>query len=304
MKRICVSIDLDPIDCYYAIHGLGEPPADLACSKGFERFLSFAQKHGFPVTVFVVGKELGRPDFSELVRNAALIGHEIANHSFSHRYDLSRLSADETGIEIIRGHDAIAGITGVAPAGFRAPGYNISSNIIRTLEGTGYIYDSSAFPSHSYWFAKSASMILSRFSGRKSSALVNPISSLLSPSGPYHPDPDKPYSRGQAGLIEFPISLTPVLRIPMTGTFFLLADGLLERHLVSSAESAGFLNLEFHGIDFLDKTEVGEGLLKAGQPDARMGLDEKLEKFDRLFEHFKDREFLTLSEAAGNFNRN
>ena len=43
MRRPCsVSIDLDPIRCYYGIHGLGAPPAeldDLVMDRCLPRFL-------------------------------------------------------------------------------------------------------------------------------------------------------------------------------------------------------------------------------------------------------------------------
>ncbi|MBI5524704.1 MAG: polysaccharide deacetylase family protein [Deltaproteobacteria bacterium] len=304
MKTCAVSIDLDPIRHYYGIHGIAVAPEDRACTAGLERFLAFADERRFKATLFVVAAELSRPAFVSIIKDAARAGHEIANHTLSHRYDLSRLPAEEIKKEILDAHVKIAAAAGRGPAGFRAPGYTLCGTMIEVLETAGYAYDSSAFSSAPYYAVKAAVMGASHIAGRKSAAILAPASSLSAPSKPYHPSPDDPYAEGGAKLLEFPIPLTPVLGVPLIGTTFVLAGKAWGRVLLRGIDSHAMFNLEFHGIDFLDRAEVGEGLLKARQPDARLGLETKMERFGRLFDYLKDRRFETLSQAASRMGEN
>ena len=62
-RRLCsLSVDLDPLSCYYRIHALGEgPPAALADAifkKTVPRFLDVFARHGVRATFFIVGSDL------------------------------------------------------------------------------------------------------------------------------------------------------------------------------------------------------------------------------------------------------
>jgi len=298
MKACAVSIDLDPIGHYYAIHGLKDPPPDLACTAGLERFLELSRKVPFKATLFIVASELERNGFAELVREAARAGHEIANHTLSHRYDLSTMEPSEVKREILEAHERIADITGTPPRGFRAPGYNLSGEIMKTLAELNYLYDSSVFPSWPYYTAKVLIMGFGRIAGKKSRAITGPLSSMISPTGPYNPSTEHPYSRGASLIRELPISLSPVLRFPLIGTSFVLAGPVVSRFLYSAIGTTRLFNLEFHGIDFLGKDEVGLSLQGAGQPDANLELDVKSSRIESLFLRLKSRRFVTLAEAA------
>jgi len=141
-------------------------------------------------------------------------------------------------------------------------------------------------------------MALLRILGRKSAAIISPLSSLFAPICPYRPHADNPYTRGAARLVEVPISLSPWLRLPLIGTSFILARPFLRAILLRGADRCDLFNLEFHGIDFLGRDEVGEGLLRAGQLDARMALDAKMERIGALFDRLRGRSFLTLDALA------
>src|SRR5882757_8754794 len=93
-----VSVDLDPVECYYRIHALdGAPMLDsdtryAVLRRCLPRFRDLFARHGVRATFFVVGRDLtedstGRALLADLARD----GHELANHSFSHPYDLVRL---------------------------------------------------------------------------------------------------------------------------------------------------------------------------------------------------------------------
>src|SRR5512142_2396264 len=128
MRLCAISVDLDEIPNYYAIHGL-----DPAASRGrglsavydvaVGRLLDLAEEERVPLTLFAIGSDLARTENAETLRAAHLRGHEIANHTLDHRYDLTRLGRDEMAHQIEGGITAITHAVGEPPVGFRAPGY-------------------------------------------------------------------------------------------------------------------------------------------------------------------------------------
>jgi len=115
---------------------------------------------------------------------------------------------------------------------------------------------------------------------------------------PYHPSVENPYRRGGLHLVELPIALSPWLRLPLIGTSFVMAAGRTAGVLHSMAAGRSFLNLEFHGIDFVGCDETGSLPSKARQPDAKIPLDVKLERISLLLDRLHGRNFVTLSKAA------
>src|SRR5262249_8828159 len=151
-----VSVDLDPIACYYKIHALGPHPAALAeivLRRAVPRYLEIFARHGVRATFFVVGSDLSSPSARALVRDIAA-AHEVANHSFSHHDDLARRRKDQIADEIQRADDVIAAAAGASLSGFRAPGYDVSAEMLEIVAGLGYVYDSSIFPAPGYYVAK------------------------------------------------------------------------------------------------------------------------------------------------------
>ncbi|HVY49099.1 MAG TPA: polysaccharide deacetylase family protein, partial [Minicystis sp.] len=105
MLRACaVSVDLDEVPNYFAIHGLeaeGLGPAAFAgYDVGLLRLASFADALGLPLTLFAIGADLARPSNAAALRALARRGHAVENHSLSHRYDLTRASPRELTEEI------------------------------------------------------------------------------------------------------------------------------------------------------------------------------------------------------------
>ena len=62
----------------------------------------------------------GRPPRRHLARRIAAEGHDLGNHTWSHR-SLWLSGPGETGRQVIQGHDAIAQAAGTAPRFFRPP---------------------------------------------------------------------------------------------------------------------------------------------------------------------------------------
>jgi peptidoglycan-N-acetylglucosamine deacetylase len=83
-----------------------------------ERVLEVLEREAVPATFFMVGKHVEQ--YGETARAVARAGHEIGNHTYSHR-KLHRVGPGRAAEEIRRGHETIAEVTGVVPRSFRAP---------------------------------------------------------------------------------------------------------------------------------------------------------------------------------------
>ncbi|HEX4421119.1 MAG TPA: polysaccharide deacetylase family protein [Kofleriaceae bacterium] len=317
--RTCaVSVDLDGIGCYYRIHGLGAPPAELEHAI-LERALPRAAKlfaaRGIHATWFVIGRDadaaLAAPDRAARAANAARLGElaaagdELANHSYSHPYELARLGAPETVAEIDGGDRVLRAITGVPTRGFRAPGYDLSPAMLDVLARRGYRYDSSVFPAPGYYAAKAAVMAVLALAGRPSGAVLTNPRALGAPVRPYRPAMNAPWRRGQAPVIELPVAVTPWLRLPAIGTSLIVAPAAIRRRIVDAMARRAFWNFELHGIDFADAELDGiPDELVARQPDLRLPIADKLARLDALLDQIAQRwSFATLAEVAADAQR-
>jgi peptidoglycan/xylan/chitin deacetylase (PgdA/CDA1 family) len=295
-RVVSVSVDLDPIECYWRIHALPGAPPEGARRAILERCLprlaELFARHGLCATFFVVARDLeddaaGRARLAELAR----AGHELASHTYSHPYDLVRLPPDAIAAEVDRAHDLIGACCGAAPCGFRAPGYAISAEVVDMLRARRYRYDSSVFPSVPYYGAKAAVMGAMRLAGRRSGSILDTPRALAAPRAPYRPAAGAPYRAGGLDLVELPMTVTPFLRLPVFGTSLVTAPAWMRRGLVGAALRAPFFNFHLHGIDVADAEADGlPPALVARQPDLRRPLAHKLAALD---------ETLAAARAAG-----
>lgn len=301
-----VSVDLDAIACYWRIHALpGAPPEDarrLVLRRCLPRFAELFAKAGVKATFFVVGQDLA--DDAEGARQLAQLaadGHELANHSFTHPYDLVRRAPDEIAGEIERAHEAIGACAGTGPVGFRAPGYTVSAEVLDLLCARAYRYDSSAFPSLPYYAAKAAVMVAMRLARRPSGSYLGSASVVTAPVEPYRPAAGAPYRRGDLPIVEIPMAVTPVLRLHVIGTSVVTFPEWLRRRMVAAALRRPFFNLELHGIDLADAAADGvPPALVARQPDLRRPLAAKWGALERTLVEARaaGATFQTLAQAV------
>ncbi|HRG97967.1 MAG TPA: polysaccharide deacetylase family protein [Polyangiaceae bacterium] len=299
MKLAAISVDLDEIPNYYAIHGLSPPTAAAALvyDLAVPRLMDEAAAGGYPLTLFAVGADLARAASSAALARAAGEGHEIANHSLDHRYDLTRLPRGEIVRQIDLGAAAIERAVGRRPRGFRAPGYTITDEVFDALDELAVVYDSSVFPCPAYWAAKAAAVGMIRVRGRESRSVVDTPRVLTAPTRPYRVG--RPYHGRGAGLLELPIQVTPGLRLPVIGTSLTLGGPRVARWLVGACAGEPLVNLELHGIDLLDAAD-GLGALAPHQPDVRVPLARKRAALRAAVDVLKRAgyTFVTLEEAA------
>ena len=107
------------------------------------------------------------------------------------------------------------------------------------------------------------------------------VSQLFSRRGPHL----------REGIRELPISTTPVVRAPVIGTSVLALPALARMGAAS-----GHFNLELHGIDALDRSDVPADIGRK-QPCIGLAAKEKLRRLRAIAKALAG-EAVTLSEAA------
>lgn len=220
-----VSFDLDNRWSYEMIHG--EPGWDrypTYLDRLVPRLLEVLEATGLRVTCFVVGRDAAEPAHHDVLGAIAAAGHEIGNHSFSHRPWLHRLSAAEIADEVTRAEDAIGAATGVRPRGFRGPGYSLSATALRVLRDRGYAYDASMLPAVTgplarAWYFRTARLSPAQRAERH--RLYGRVRDGFTPLRPYR------WDLGDDGptLLEMPVTTFPGLRVPMHPSYLLALAG-------------------------------------------------------------------------------
>lgn len=303
LRLAALSVDLDGISHYHAIHGLAPLAADAPVAHAvydvaLRRIDDFCRAHGLTSTLFAIGSDLERPENRATLRGLSERGHAVENHSYSHRYDLSRLSRADVQADILRGQNIIRQATGQTPTGFRAPGYTINDDVFDALEDLSFQYDSSVFPCPIYYGAKVTILGAMRLLGRQSASVIDTPRVVFASSRPYRPG--KPwFSKGRRSIVELPIQVTPRLRLPLIGTFIALAGPSVSRVLARSCADEPLVNIELHGIDFLDASDGLEHLVKY-QSELRIPLQRRLDALSAVVEELRRHgtSFVRLDEAA------
>jgi peptidoglycan/xylan/chitin deacetylase (PgdA/CDA1 family) len=304
--RLCaVSVDLDEIPNYFAIHGLPEPTGPertLVYDLAVDRLTDLATESGIPLTLFAIGSDLARPGAAARLRDAHARGFELANHTLDHRYDLVRMGRDGVRAQVEGGARAIERAVGERPAGFRAPGYTITDEVLEVLAELGVAYDSSVFPCPAYWAAKATAIGLIRLRGRRSRSIVDTPAVLAAPTRPYRIG--RPYWRRGSGLLELPVQVTRGLRLPVFGTSLTVGGPPLARRLARMCVGEPLVNLELHGIDVLD-AEDGLQALRPHQHDVRVPHARKMAALRACFDELRAAgyDFVTLREASRRFGQ-
>ncbi len=308
---LSVNVDIDAMHFYYGIHGLrslASPVPDPVWSCGIPRFLDLFTELGISATFFLVASDLvlvsdggavrsltELEEHRELVHKIIAQGHEVASHSFGHDYALSRRPCQEISADLERAQYVLTEVTGRSVQGFRAPGYNLSPELIDAIQKSGATYSSSRLPSPPYFIAKWFVMLKGAMMGQPSQSIVGEIAAPFFSRHPY---------RHQGGLLELPISIIPLLSLPAIGTFFTLYGNHGQRWLLPHLANEYWLNLEFHGIDLVDASDAGVGQeLLSRQPDLPTPVGQKRSLFSIWLERLaKERTNLTLAEVAKNLN--
>jgi peptidoglycan/xylan/chitin deacetylase (PgdA/CDA1 family) len=303
VRLAAISVDLDEVDCYTAIHGLPAPVSAAAHAiyrKALPRFEELFGQMDIRATFFAVGRDLADGGVAESIRRLHGAGHEIGNHTANHLYDLTRRDPDTVRREIEEGAAAIARLAGGPPVGFRAPGYTMTEGVLDLLTEQGYLYDSSVFPCPAYYSAKALARAAIRIAGRRSASILDTPLVLTAPGDPYRTG--RPFWRRGDGILEMPIGVTGwgTLRFPYLGTTVVLYGKYASRILTRLMLGRPLVNLELHGIELAEADQDGLDFLRPHRPDLRRGLDERKQALSVGIETLRKAgyTFVTLRQAA------
>ena len=303
-KLASISVDLDEVGCYGAIHGVEiaeGPMLHAVYDRCVPRLAELFDAESIRATFFAIGSDLERTRNREIVASMHAAGHEIGNHSFHHHYDLSRRSAEEIHEDIDLGASAIHEACGARPVGFRAPGYTVNDTIFDRLEASEVEYDSSVFPCPSYYATKVSVLGLMALRGRRSQSIVDTPSVLRSPKQPYRVG--RPYWREGTGLLELPIGVTR-WGLPYIGTSLVLGGVRGARALTRQMLGRDFIHLELHGFDVADLAIDGLQALAPHRPDLKRPAADKISVIRGVITMIRQAgyELVPLKEVARRLN--
>jgi hypothetical protein len=296
---LALTIDMDGPAEYAAIHGLADPDCDptMMYAGPLERFATLCARINAPGTIFAIGRDLDAA--AARLRELAERRFEVACHSYSHDYGMSRAAALYVAEDLRRARTAHERVLDAPPTGFRAPGHHLSPTLLDAVEAAGFAYSSSVLPSPPYYAVKALVVGGYRLLRRPSRAVIGRPRMAMAPRSPYRPGRD-PYARGDRGLVELPVAVATRARLPVTGASLALAPAPVRQLLAQSlaAEPAVVLNL--HAMDLVDpETDGLPRQLVARQPELRIPIGKRLTLLGRVLEQLAARhDPMTCAELA------
>jgi peptidoglycan/xylan/chitin deacetylase (PgdA/CDA1 family) len=113
---------------------------EFGARVGLGRILALLERESVPATFFVPGHTV--ETYPELCREIVASGHEIGHHGYLHERPVD-LTPEQERAALERGLETIERILGTRPAGYRAPGWELSEHTIPLLLEYGFAYESS-----------------------------------------------------------------------------------------------------------------------------------------------------------------
>ena len=281
--QCAVQVDMDSFATLLRYYGYPsddapEPFYDLVIPRLIELF----NEHKIRATVFVVGSEV-RGSAGRWLRELITAGHEIANHSHTHPYGMTRWSPQAQEQELIAAEQAIVSWTGNRPVGFRNPGYDVDEPLLALLESRGYWYDSSVFPT-TLSIPIRLMQTWTRLRRQAEHGTMGRLSFLRAPRQPYRPaaqslwrvDPARP-------LVELPVATLPMSRLPFYGTAVLSWGSAYAAAALRQLRSEDIV-FAMHAVDVLgpDQDQIDPRLNH--HPGIRLPVARKLALFKSMFD--------------------
>ncbi|MEJ2745646.1 MAG: polysaccharide deacetylase family protein, partial [bacterium] len=180
-------------------------------------FENLVREHGVKLTTFVTGYILDK-NFPILER-LKKVGSRFETHTYSHTL---RVPLQDKIKDIRDGIDAYKRYFGEMPRGYRAPQGIISRAEVEFIADEGVRYSSSIFPAY--------------LPGRYNNLHL----------------PTSPFIYSGTGLLEIPMSVLPVLRLPITASHLNMLGSRIYRALMTVFGCPGLVNICMHLYDFVD----------------------------------------------------
>jgi peptidoglycan-N-acetylglucosamine deacetylase len=253
--RAAISVDIDTLASIYKGYGCRRPGgytyAELR--MGLEKLDHFLEPYQIQSTLFMVGNDFKDPGNHSIITSIVASGHEVANHTMTHAQGFRFLSPEEKQAEIAGMEEICEQVTGRRPRGFRSPGWNISDDALPILKRRGYLYDSSVHPTSLMPLLKFLHWRTMYSRNGIERSTMGHLKYMIAPIKPYHTSMRSFSSKGSDGIMEFPLTVMPFIRLPFFATF-LLATGLaLFRTTYNLLKAMAYpIQFQFHLSDFVD----------------------------------------------------
>jgi hypothetical protein len=258
-----ISIDMDNQWSYMKTHGdIGWDSYPSYFDVLIPYTLDLLDELELKATFFLVGLDVQHQKNQQFIAKITERGHEPGNHSLTHEPWLHLFPRNRILDELSTTHLAIEEVTGVAPLGFRGPGFSWSVDLLETLLDIGYRYDASTLPTfigplarmYYFWTAK-----LDKEERKQRKKLFGTMADGFRPVRPYTwllPD--------ARTLLELPVTTIPVFRTPFHLSYLLYlsrySEALMERYLqvaVSMCKATGTSpSFLLHPLDVLGGDQV------------------------------------------------
>ncbi|MGD9894133.1 MAG: polysaccharide deacetylase [Dehalococcoidia bacterium] len=140
---VCLSFDFDQMSSRIFRGDTTPTPlsrGEYGARVGMPRILELLRREGIPATFFVPGHSADT--FPRLVEQTLQDGHELGHHGWLHEVPATQTEEQERTI-LLRGIDSLQRISGLKPAGYRSPSWDLSPHSIRLLREFDFRYDSS-----------------------------------------------------------------------------------------------------------------------------------------------------------------
>lgn len=263
-----VSVDVDPVDLHLIGYGhRGLPPDTLTYTVALPRLIDAFARAGIRATLFVVGRDAAAHE--GVLRRLSANGHEVASHSMTHPLALASLEEERMHEELVVSRSVLEAACGEPMVGFRSPNYDMDGRTLRRLEAAGYRYDASGYPTP---FLLPARLLLA-FKSADPAAIFNlKLWPFTWRRAPYQ----------TRGLMEFPVSVTPVIRFPFYHTArYVMSEARFLKLLGGFARRGEPLSYVVHAVDALGLKEDKVDARLAPHPGMELPLEKKLAMLDR-----------------------
>ena len=294
MLKGAITSDIDTLQSIYKGVGCRRSGGytGIELRVGLENYMRFLESYGINSTLFMVGNDFLDERNHAIIRDVCSSGHEIANHTMTHAQGFRLLSVEEKEHELSEMERVCEAVAGSRPSGFRSPGWNVGDDAMAILKRRGYSYDSSVFPTSLMPLLKTVHWYKNRRRSVCERSTMGQLGYMFSPLGPYRVAEGRLGRRGESNFIEFPISVSPHFRMPLTATFTLLTGIDSLKKTVRLMSERGYpMQYQFHLSDFVDYSipELSDQVPRKNDgayvPDAlNMPLQKKVDIFKAVME--------------------
>jgi hypothetical protein len=213
------------------------------------QLLNLFKKYDVQVTFFVLGEVAEW--YRELLKEIVDDGHEIACHGM-HHVDMTVLGPKLFSDQIKKSSNILRQITKYQPIGYRAPNLVLHEWAIPILEDQGFFYDSTVIPSFS---------ISGKYKGW-----------IHAPTQPYHPSYQNIALKGDAKIVELPITSFPIIKLPAGSGFALRIFGYnWTKFALNYNIKRGNGLLYFHPYEISEKPNLEGPIIKSRIFKMRIG---------------------------------